>query len=146
MYTLVIGVGPRPDLPRLSDKSWSYQKPTDSSFFEYTAMTRVVFFASVAIRWLTAANCKTGLRSNGSSRNRLVIAAAPNSSARTSRPMTAAGSRPTGVKTLYRPPTSSGMVRMSSSRMPSALARSRSLPFGPVIGTINCLSQSDLRP
>ena len=50
------------------------------------------------------------------------------------------------VKTLKRPPMSSGMVRMSSSEYPSARHNSRSLPFAPVIGTIILRSQSDFGP
>ena len=113
--TVVSGVAPRPCLPSDSASNWSYHQPTASSLRDHTESTRVVFFNSSVIRWFTAANWSTGLRSNGSSMNRRVIVAAPSNSARTSSPMTAAGNSPAGVNTLNRPPTSSGTVRISSS-------------------------------
>ena len=50
VYTTVSGVGPRPCLPSDSAESWSYHQPTASSFFDQTAITRVVFFSSSVIR------------------------------------------------------------------------------------------------
>ena len=142
--TTVSGVAPRPFLPSDSDSSWSYHKPSASSFFDQTAITRVVLLRSSVIRWLTAANCSTGLRSNGSSRNRLVIAAAPSSRARTSSPMTAAGKQADRREDAV---AAADVVRDRQDvvvREPSARHRSRSLPLGPVIGTIACLSISRL--
>ena len=62
-------------------------------------------------------------------RNRSFMAAAPSTRWPTSRPITAAGSSPTALRTEYRPPTPSGMGK--TSLQPKAAASSRSRPDWP---------------
>ena len=69
---------------------------------------------------------RRGWPPSSSALQRARMSAAPASSAATSMPMSAAGSTPTGVSTLNRPPTLAGM---SSAVMPSARAIGRSAPL-----------------
>ena len=77
-------------------------------------------------------------------RNRSFMAAAPSSRWPTSRPIMAAGSRPTALRTENRPPTPSGMGKTSV--QPMAAASSRSRPVAPVTAMTRLASFSASPP
>ena len=147
VHTVVIGVGPRPCLPSDSLSSWSYHQPTASSFFDHDGQhagrsCRAPRSSGGSPRRTAAPGCgRTAPRGTAGSWPRPRAACA-----RTSSPMTAAGSRPTGGEHAE---PAADVVRDGQDvvvrRCPSARHRSRSLPFGPVTGTITLLQHLRLR-
>jgi hypothetical protein len=67
---------------------------------------------AVCIRYCTAACTCAGFFAKATSLQRVSIAAAPASNARTSMPTSAAGTSPTADSTEKRPPTPSGTTKL----------------------------------
>ena len=90
----------------------------------------------VSARYCSAAHVPAMFLPSSLDAHRVRMSAAPASSSPVSTPMSAAGSTPTGVSTLNRPPTFDGI---SSAAMLSDCAMVRSAPFLGSVTSTSCL-------